>query len=164
MRRTKKILFFTLVIFLSCGIGYALLSDTITIGGTATTTGTFDVNIINAVVETEVGNTNSTIVISSDKKSITVDVPALQYPGAYTTFALTIKNEGNINAKLIDIVEKSMGDSNILVSYNDINENSILTPNQTLTFYVKVEWKSTSVSASVSGANIDIDFIYQQSI
>ena len=160
----KKIIIFLLVFFLTTGVGYALLSDTINITGTATATGILDVNIIDAVVSNHIGSEGSSIIISQDKNKVEISVPELQYPGSYTEFTITIKNEGNINAKLIDIIENSMGDSNIEVSYNNIAENSLLGINQTLSFTVKVGWKDTSTEASVDGASININFVYEQNV
>ena len=164
MKRFKRIILCLLVLLLSSGISYAIFTDAISVNGTASGVGTFDMNVTNVSVAEEIGNIGSTIEVSSDKKTVTVNVPALQYPGAYTLFSVTIKNEGTVNAKLIDIVENSMGDSNIGVSYTNIAKNSTLAVNESITFNVKVEWISTSTAASKEGASINIDFIYEQNV
>lgn len=161
MKKIKYIIFLSLLF--SVGIGYSLLSDTVVVSGSATAVGVFDINVVGASVVKEVGCMNSEISISSDKKSVDVNVPALEYPGSYVKYSVTVKNEGNISAKLVDIVEKSMGDENIEVIYTKISENSILDPNKSLTFYVNVKWRETSTAGS-DGADIDIDFVYEQNV
>lgn len=162
MKKLKTITVISLVMLLIMGISYALLSDTITVTGSATTTGSLDVNVISASVSNQVGSSNSTI--SNNNDTITINVPKLEYPGAYTEFSITLKNEGTINAKLKSIVENDMGDANILVSYSGIAVNELLNVNNSKTFTIKVEWLSSSTSASVDGVDISIDFIYEQNV
>lgn len=159
----NRLIIMVLALALTMGIGYALLSDTITVTGTASTTGTFDIQVDSASVITEVGSTESTITISSDKNTVNINVPKLQYPGAYTTFSITLKNVGTVPTKLKDIVENALGDSEVEVTYSGITEQSTLAVNGSTTFTVKAEWKTASTQAS-AGANIDIDFVYEQNV
>ena len=164
MNKLKRLIIFTLVLLLSTGISYALFSDSITVSGTATTTGTFAINTTAAVVTTQVGSSSSTAVISGDKKTVTLTVPKLEYPGAYTTFTITLKNEGNIPAKVINIVPTSLGDDDVVASYSGIALNSTIAPNATLSFTFKVMWDSGSTTANTTGATIDVDFVFQQNV
>lgn len=162
MKKLKKITIISLAMLLIMGISYALLNDTITISGSATTTGTLDVNVTSASVSTQVGSINSSITYEDDSVSFTV--PQLEYPGAYTIFSVTVQNQGTLSAKLKTIAESSMGDANVLVTYTGIAVNQTLAVNETKTFTIKVEWRSTSEASSTDGVNIRMDLVYEQNI
>ena len=104
----KTTVIIVLAVFLTLSIGYALFSDTITIEGTATAQGNFD---IEATCQTgllvgiskddfpkvEQGYSNDTCYVTNDKVTYSVD---LNYPGATRYFTLKLTNIGDIDAKI----------------------------------------------------------------
>ena len=98
MNKKKGIIIGVVVFFLAIAVGYALFSDTLTINGTATAKGKFDMEISSAQITSEVGSTGATAQVSSDKNTLTINIPKLEYPGAYVEVTYKIKNAGTIPA------------------------------------------------------------------
>lgn len=154
-----------LAFVLVMSVGYAIFSETLNIGGTAATTGNFDVEISNAVVTTETGSTGATILVSEDKNSVTLNAPALEYPGSSVVYTITITNKGNIPTKLKNITETGLTDDpNVTISYDGISTvDDVLNKNDSKTFTITVTWNQDSTSAS-SNVEFQIDLNYEQAV
>lgn len=154
-----------LAFVLIMSVGYAMFSENLNIGGSATTTGNFNVEISNAVVTTEIGSTGATILVSEDKNSATLNVPALEYPGASVVYTITITNMGNIPTKLKDITETGLiSDENITVTYDGIStQDDVLNRNDSKTFTVTVTWNQDSEATS-SNVEFNLDLNYEQAV
>ena len=98
LSRNNKILVGCLALLLVMSVGYALFSDTITINGSATAQGEFDMEIVSASITDEVGSKGATAVISEDGNALSINIPNLEYPGAYVDVTYKLKNTGTINA------------------------------------------------------------------
>lgn len=153
---------------LAVAVGYALFSETITINGTATAKGDFDVEFTTIGTPTCSGyskdcTADNLAVIATDKNSITVTVDKLQYPGAYVTIPVTVTNVGSIPAVLKSITETGLTtDSTVKVSYTGIAASDTpLAQNGTASFNVKVEWLSTSNTSS-ENVTFSIALNYEQ--
>ena len=89
---------------LAVAVGYALFSETLTVTGTATATGDFDVEFTKVGTITKVGYTGAgdseIAAISTDKNTLTVTVNKLDYPGAYVEIPVTITNKGSVSAEV----------------------------------------------------------------
>src|SRR5574344_1775057 len=100
----KQILVSVIAAIFVFGVGYALLNDTITVSGTATTTGSLDVQIVSASCTAQSGAVstanNTATGYSAPSNTVTLTVPALEYPGASATFTITLRNVGTLDAKL----------------------------------------------------------------
>ena len=91
MKRRNIILTFAIIALLLIGVGYAALTDTLTIGGTVNTTvAPFEVEFFSATTVTE--NNGSTAKISDDKHTLTLEVKGLQNAGQTVTFEVKISN------------------------------------------------------------------------
>ena len=83
---------------LAISVGYALFSQTLTINGTATAKGSFDVQFTQVGQATSVGYTKvasesaDLARISEDGTTLTITVNKLDYPGAYVEIPVTVKN------------------------------------------------------------------------
>src|SRR5574344_2750646 len=97
MKKTKKnyVLIALIVILIALAVGYAAFSTNLTINGTATGTGTWDVKFTDAQISAE---SYGTAVVTNDS-TITVNAK-LAYPGDACTVTAKIKNNGNVPAKL----------------------------------------------------------------
>ncbi len=164
MKKHKSILIGFLGFLFSMTVGYALFSQTVTINGTATARGSFDIEFTEAKIVDQVGSTNSSAIISDDKNSLNISIPKLEYPGAYVVVAVTITNKGSIPAFLESIEEKGLNsDESIKVSYTNLSElkNVVFNQNDTQTFNVKVIWDDKSNKSS-SDVNFTIKLNYKQ--
>ena len=149
---------------LAVAVGYALFSQTLTINGTATAKGSFDVQFATATIQKEVGSTGATATISEDKATLTVNVPKLEYPGAYVEIPVTVKNVGTIPAKLIEITETGLTtDASVKVSYTGLTElkDQQVDQNGTQSFTIKVMWDAASNKNS-ENVVFNIRLNYQQ--
>ena len=149
---------------LAVAVGYAIFSETLTINGTATAQGNFDVEFTSATIDEEVGSTGSTAEINDDKNTLTIDVPKLEYPGAYVTIPVTVTNKGSIPAKLISLEETGLtDDASVKVSYTGLSElkDQEVAQNGTQSFTIKVMWDENSNESS-SDVSFTIRLNYQQ--
>ncbi len=99
----KKVLIVMLIILLLIlAVGYAILSDSLTITGTANAKGTFDLEFQNAEIVKNIGanEEKTTAEISADKNTLTVNVGDLAYPGAGVEFSVDIVNVGTMPAEV----------------------------------------------------------------
>ena len=147
---------------LAVAVGYALFSETLTVTGTATATGDFDVEF------TKVGYTGAgdseIAAISPDKNTLTVTVNKLDYPGAYVEIPVTITNKGSVSAKLKNIKETGLtADSRaIKVTYTGVAASDTpIATNGTQEMNIKVEWDKTVNTAS-SDVTFQIQLEYEQ--
>lgn len=171
---------------LAVAVGYALFSDTLTINGTATAKGDFNVEftsigVINKVGYTEVNDANGNgtaaniAVISPDKNSLTITINKLDYPGAYVEIPVTITNKGSIPAKLKSIKETNVtGGNSVTNSTGSISIDSLditytgiaasdspINTNETQSMVIKVKWNENK-NNSVEKAQFKIELEYEQ--
>lgn len=171
---------------LAVAVGYALFSDTLTINGTATAKGDFDVEFTEVGEITKVGyteiddkNGNGTeaniAVISEDKNTLTITVNKLDYPGAYVEIPVTITNKGSIPAKLKNIKETNItgGDTvtdntgSISIDSLDITYTGVaasdatINTNETQSMVIKVKWNEDK-ETSVEKAQFKVELEYEQ--
>ena len=69
-KNKNKILIGCLALLLVMAVGYALFSETITINGTATAKGDFNMQIVSASIKKETGSSGATAQISENGKSV----------------------------------------------------------------------------------------------
>lgn len=158
---------------LAVAVGYALFSETLTINGTATARGDFDVEFTSVgeikkagyTDEDASGDTPTEIAtISPDKNSLTIKVNKLDYPGAYVEIPVTITNKGSISAKLKEIRETGLTESDraIKVTYSGIAASDTpIAQNETQSMTIRVEWDST-VNTGSSDVTFTVNLNYEQ--
>ena len=135
---------------LAIAVGYALFSETITVTGTATAKGSFDVEFTEVGTPTCSGFSEectkaNLAVISDDKNTLTVTVDKLQYPGAYVEIPVTVTNVGTIPAILTGITETGTVNKGVTgpikVSYTGIAASDAeIAQGTAATMVIKVEW------------------------
>lgn len=108
MNSKNKILVGCLALLLVLSVGYALFSDTITINGTASAKGDFNITPtctlgvleeFKSLFEDEGGTANDTCTVDDATDTVTFSSEIL-YPGAKRYFTVKITNTGTINATL----------------------------------------------------------------
>ena len=129
LSKNNKILIGCLALLLVMSVGYALFSDTITINGSATAKGDFEITTEAVDLSEDVF---SDVLMESPSKGI-VENPiitvndnvintsvTLGAPGSYQYFGIKVTNTGSIPAKLKSISDKV---NNILYSVDELGEN-----------------------------------------
>ena len=168
MKKQSIAIIGVIALVLAVAVGYALFSETITVDGTATAKGSFDVEF------TEVGDAESDgytqtegtelAVISTDKNTLTVTVDKLNYPGAYVEFPVTVTNVGTIPAVLKNIEQTGLDadSSPIKVTYSGTAATeSEVAPNAEKTLNVRVEWLEGD-NTTAENVEFDINLEYEQ--
>lgn len=141
---------------LAVAVGYALFSETLTVTGTASAQGTFDVEFTSVGQPTCSGfsstcDAQTLTNIPEDKNSLTITVNKLEYPGAYVEIPVTVTNKGTIPAILESIEETGLTeDPSVKVSYTGLTElkGQEVQQNGTQDFKVKVMWDENSEESS----------------
>jgi len=149
--KMKKYLMVVLaIILLGLAVGYAAFSDVLTISGTATATGSFDVQFDSVTVDDRVGVnvSNTTATISADKNTLNIQVADMAYPGAGAQFTTTIKNVGTVPAKIDSITPTNLDTTNIEVVGLDVinTSHATLGPDDTCTVTFYVKWKESQAT------------------
>ena len=154
---------------LAVAVGYALFSETLTVNGTATAKGDFDVEFTEVGEITKVGYTEQVAgteiaAISSDKNTLTITVNKLDYPGAYVEIPVTITNKGSIDAKLKNISETGLTETNraVKVTYSGIAASDTkIKQNETQSMTIKVEWDK-DINTSAEDVTFQVQLNYEQ--
>ena len=165
-----------IVLLLALAVGYEAFSQTLTITGTATASGNWDVKFTTADITNSIvtGTTANKADIASDGKSITVTVN-LATPGDGANIHTVITNAGNVVAKLktdgfkvtgTGFTEESTGvykNGAILVKVPEVTADHTIAASETKTFDFSVEWDPSVTNLATSQtATFTITFDYEQ--
>lgn len=152
------------VLISAASVAYASFATNLTVNGTGTATGSWQVEIISITPTGQVGATDS-VAPSFTTTSATFNVN-LGYPGATSSYQVAIKNKGNINAKLSTITDlttlNAAAPAYITYSIAGVAVNDALAPNATATATVTVSWASsanTNPSGASKSATINFNYI-----
>lgn len=165
MKKSKKnyVIIALVVILLCLAVGYAAFSGNLTINGTATGTGTWDVKFVSAKIN-ETGHGSAPTVTDT---TITVN-PELAFPGDGCTITANIKNAGNVPAKLtgFTLTDESgnpYNNADIAVTIPTIatDGTEIIAAGETCPVTFTVQWVQDS-SATSANSKFKISFTYEQ--
>ena len=160
MNKKKGIIIGVLAIALVMVVGYALFSDTLTINGTATAQGDFDMQIISAEVTGEVGSTGATAQVSSNNDNLlTINIPKLEYPGAYVDVTYKVKNAGSVPA-LYDSYDIT-GETDVIKTQFSIL-HMFYEPEDETEETIRIYWDSNNNATSEESATITFKLNYVQ--
>ena len=150
MKNRKSLIAVLLVAVMLLGIGYAALTDTLDITGSADVNQSaaeeaFNEDIyFSAAVANEEGNTASVNADNNDKASFTAKT--LKGKGDKVTFTFTIKNDGDVAATVTPKLNASLGNTNpeyfSLTSDWD-GDSKVLAANSEITYTLTVELLKT---------------------
>lgn len=169
-RRRKSSSFFILILlFLVSGIsiGYAALSESLQIIGTANANGKFDVEFISSKIIDAKGIDviGSKAQISEDKNTLTVDIKDMKYPGAGATVSCVVKNTGTVPAKLKNVNLIGNDDKDISVQFLDSAKiGQTLGINDMWTIKFVVKWNIDSTIENKKAINFSISLDYEQAV
>ena len=160
----NKLIPLAVVIVSMATVAYASFASTLTINGTGTATGNWDVRIISITATGQVGATDQ-VAPSFTATSASFNV-GLGYPGATSSYQVAIKNQGNINARLNAITDltalNASAPSYLTYAVTGVAVNDTLAPNATTTATVSVTWASsasTNPSGASKAATINFDYV-----
>lgn len=166
MKKQSILVLCLILLLLIMTVGYAIFEETLVISGTASGVGNFDVEFSEATVTKEIGSIGANTNISIDKNSLDINVPMLQYPGAYVEVTVGVKNNGGISAVLEGIdTEGLTSDPTVKISYEGLEELKSINMNQndTQTFKIIIIWDKNSDQSSKE-AKFSIKLLYKQSM
>jgi hypothetical protein len=170
LTRSKLLIVAAIVVGLS-SIAYAAYSQVLTVNGSGTATGTWDVAITSITETASDGKTNNSAP-SFTGTSATFDVD-LAYPGAYAEYDVVVTNAGNIPAILSSITDLTTknAEAPTYITYTVSNVTAGTTTlgtstgvDDTNTIHVRVEWTGGTSPDTSSGntKSATIDFTYDQ--
>ena len=151
----------SLLVFM--GIGYAILSQTLNISGTANMQGNWSVKITNMKL-LEANKTGRAENVSNTFTDTTASFEAnLWMPGDSIEYEVTVENQGNIDAVLKDIIQtKTNKDKNLKFS-NSLIGTEVLTSGSKMSFTMKVEIpEEAKTLPEVKESKYEIQLIYIQ--
>ena len=120
------------------GIGYAVLSQTLNISGTANMKGTWDIKITDISEASRTGKADpGTPTISSNGVSASFEAN-LWMPGDSITYNITVKNNGNIDAALKELVPSVENGVQQVKFSNNAVQGKVLRQKESYTFQVSV--------------------------
>ena len=166
--KPEKILVGTIIVsvFLMLGIGYALLSQTLQINGTANITSKWKI-LFTSAEEKEMVNATTQLKEITDDTTLTLNVELTQ-PGAKATYDVVVANQGDLDAvlsKIEGVEETNTSDPlPIKVHLENIKEGDPLLKGEEKTFQVIVEWDaSVDFNETNMSKEIQITLTYEQS-
>lgn len=156
------------VAIVAMSVGYAALAQVLNINGTANIAAEWNVEITNIEVKEQFGATDRELPTFTSKTA-TFDVN-LEYPGASSTYLVTVENKGTINAKLSEITGIDAANltdpASVQYTVTKTDLNDELNVGESKTFEVKVEWLSTddgtNITASNKTATINFNYVQNQ--
>ena len=153
-------------VFLMLGIGYALLSQTLQIDGTANITSKWKI-LFTSAEEKEMVNATTQLKEITDDTTLTLNVELTQ-PGAKAIYDVVVANQGDLDAVLskIEGVEETNSSDPlpIKVHLENIAEGDPLLKGEEKTFQVIVEWDaSQDFNETNMKKEISITLTYEQS-
>ena len=161
----NKLLVATVVLVGLASVAYAAFSQILTINGTGTATGNWDVQIISITPTAQTGATDHASTPSFTATTATFNVD-LAYPGATSSYNVAIKNNGTIPAKLSTITDltatNAAAPTDITYAIAGVAVNDTLAAGATATATVTVTWSAAgtaNIQTQSKGATIEFNYI-----
>lgn len=164
-KKAKVVITSLVVLVLGLVVGYAALSTTLNINGTAAITSDWNVHI-ETIVETTATNATTVNVGKTDQTTATFTTD-LEKPGSSAVYTVTVKNSGNQNAVLKSIggltEANAAQPTDIKYTVEGIAANDTLDAGASKTFTVKVEWLTSSTAIpTTSSKTLTLALNYEQ--
>jgi len=144
MKKQSLLIVIVILILLGVSVGYSVVRISTNVKGKASIVKDLDVEFESIGKLEEYGSYGATAEISDDKKTVLINVPKLSYMGAYAVVPITVKNVGQIPAKLESIYEYGTNDNEaIKITYDGIAvTDKALNPLEEEKFFIKVSWEN----------------------
>lgn len=138
----SSVIMVLVAVVLIMSIGYAAFAQKLTINGTSTITSSWDIYIEDIAVNNKTLDAENVSASVDDKLSATFQANLVS-PGSSVTYDVTVKNGGNLNAKLDSLTFTDSNNEAILYSYAGINENDVINAGDTQTFTITVQFNNS---------------------
>lgn len=168
MKKTKSrsVIIALIVVLLALAIGYAAFSSNLTINGTVTANGDWDVKFQSTALKTTGGVTadtkyGSATVGGTNSETITANV-TLAYPGDGVILEAVVVNEGNVPAKLTNIQVSDPTDADIVITEAAPAKNEVLEPGNTCTAQFFIQWDPDSTKTQIDEQTFTVTYEYTQ--
>ena len=144
MKKQSLLIVIVILILLGVSVGYSVVRISTNVKGKTSIVKDLDVEFKSIGKLEEHGSYGATAEISDDKKTVLINVPKLSYMGAYAVVPITVKNVGQIPAKLESIYEYGTNDNEaIKITYDGIAvTDKALNPMEEEKFFIKVSWEN----------------------
>ena len=144
MKKQSLLIVIVILILLGVSVVYSVVRISINVKGKTSIVKNLDVEFESIGKIEEYGSYGATAEISDDKKTVLINVPKLSYMGAYAVVPITVKNVGQIPAKLESIYEYGTNDNEaIKITYDGIAvTDKALNPLEEEKFFIKVSWEN----------------------
>lgn len=144
MKKQSLLIVIVILILLGVSVGYSVVRISTNVKGKTSIVKNLDVEFESIGKIEEYGSYGATAEISDDKKTVLINVPKLSYMGAYAVVPITVKNVGQIPAKLESIYEYGTNDNEaIKITYDGIAvTDKALNPLKEEKFFIKVSWEN----------------------
>lgn len=144
MKKQSLLIVIVILILLGVSVGYSVVRISTNVKGKTSIVKDLDVEFESIGKLEEYGSYGATAEISNDKKTVLINVPKLSYMGAYAVVPITVKNVGQIPAKLESIYEYGTNDNEaIKITYDGIAvTDKALNPLEEEKFFIKVSWEN----------------------
>ena len=164
-RQKQRIIIGTLcAVIVGLAVGYAVLSQTLTINGTGGIASDF--NILFTDIQEGTMNGATTVnkqITDSTTATFTID---LKSPGSNGEYLITVENRGTLDAYVESIngIDEANQDAptDITFSISDIAVNDKLPASESKVFKVKVDWSSTSTSIPSTNKDLTLSINFAQ--
>lgn len=158
--RKRALVAFFLAAVLCLGVGYAAVTDILYIEGVATVNATeaekafdTDIKFIGAVANGE-GTTNTASIVNDDKAGFTVN--NLAGAGDTATFTFTIKNDGDLAAKVTPKIASNTNEEFFEITSDWAGATKDLPGGGELTYTVTVTLKKTPTTTIGASFGIEL--------
>ena len=144
MKKQSLLIVIVILILVGVSVGYSVVRISTNVKGKTSIVKNLDVEFESIGKIEEYGSYGATAEISDDKKTVLINVPKLSYMGAYAVVPITVKNVGQIPAKLESIYEYGTNDNEaIKITYDGIAvTDKALNPLEEEKFFIKVSWEN----------------------
>ncbi len=144
MKKQSLLIVIVILILLGVSVGYSVVRISTNVKGKTSIVKDLDVEFESIGKLEEYGSYDATAEISDDKKTALINVPKLSYMGAYAVVPITVKNVGQLPAKLESIYEYGTNDNEaIKITYDGIAvTDKALNPLEEEKFFIKVSWEN----------------------
>ncbi len=144
MKKQSLLIVIVILILLGVSVGYSVVRISTNVKGKTSIVKDLDVEFESIGKIEEYGSYGATAEISDDKKTVLINVPKLSYMGAYAVVPITVKNVGQMPAKLESIYEYGTNDNEaIKITYDGIAvTDKALNPLEEEKFFIKVSWEN----------------------
>lgn len=144
MKKQSLLIVIVILILLGVSVGYSVVRVSTNVKGKTSIVKDLNVEFKSIGKIEEYGSYGATAEISDDKKTVLINVPKLSYMGAYAVVPITVKNVGQLPAKLESIYEYGTNDNEaIKITYDGIAvTDKALNPLEEEKFFIKVSWEN----------------------